>query len=96
MAKKKPITPLSKIKSALRLVFLRSRERAKVLKDHKYTCQCCGTKQSKAKGKEVYVEVHHVGGIDWEGICNTIRERLLATPMITLCSNCHDKEHTKG
>ena len=65
MPKKKPITPNSRIKSCLRQLFLRSRERAKCLKDAGYTCEICGAKQSRAKGKEVYVEVHHM-----QGVCN--------------------------
>jgi len=48
MAKKLPYTPNSRIKSALRQLWLRSRERAKRLKEDKYTCQKCGKKQSRA------------------------------------------------
>jgi len=96
MGKKLPHTPNSRIKSALRQVFLRSRERAAVLKEAGYTCGC-GKKQSRAKGKEVYIEVHHKKGIDnWQEIYNCIRENLLnKEDMIVLCKDCHDDEHAK-
>lgn len=92
MGRKLSYTPNSQIKSALRKLWLRSRERAATLKRDKYTCKC-GSKQSKAKGKEIYVQVHHVDGIDWDGLCELIRERLLQPPekLQTLCEKCHDK-----
>ena len=65
--KRLPNTPRSKVRAALRQLWLRSRERAAALKREKYTCQRCGVKQSKAKGKEQKVEVHHKEGIgNWE------------------------------
>lgn len=100
MPKKLEYTPNSMIKSALRKLFLRSRERAKRLKDDKYTCQICGAKQSRAKGKEVYVEVHHKqNGINnWDKIYAVIREELLCGPenLETLCRECHKKETENG
>ncbi len=96
MAKKNPeVTPLSKIKNMVRQCWLRSRERASALKRDKYTCCDCHRKQSKAKGKEFKVQVHHINGIDWDGICQHIRENVLQTPdkYITLCEECHDKKH---
>lgn len=95
MTKKLPHTPNSKIKNALRKLFLRSRERAAALKRDNYTCQKCGMKQSKAKGKEVKVEVHHLEGIlNWDEIYRLIREFLLCDPkyLETLCKNCHKNE----
>jgi 5-methylcytosine-specific restriction endonuclease McrA len=94
MGKRLPYTPNSRIRSVLRQLFLRSRERASALKRDKYTCQGCGKKQSRAKGKEAYVEVHHIDGIDWEGLIELIRVRLLQTPekLRTLCEECHKKE----
>lgn len=94
MGKRLPYTPNSQIRSALRRLFLRSRERAAALKRDDYTCQKCAKKQSRAKGKEVYVEVHHKEGIDWDGICDIIRERVLQRPdkMETLCKDCHKEE----
>ena len=95
MGKKKEYTPNSQIKSALRKLFLRSRERAARLKKDKYTCCSCGAKQSRAKGKEVYVNVHHLEGIEnWQEIYNVIRKNLLCSPdkMQTLCVACHKKQ----
>ena len=92
--KKLPYTPNSRIRSALRMLFLRSRERAQALKRDKYTCQKCKVKQSKAKGKEFYVEVHHKKGIcNWEALFKAIRKYLLCNPkhLKTLCGKCHKK-----
>jgi 5-methylcytosine-specific restriction endonuclease McrA len=94
--KKKPSTPRSKVRAILRQLSLRSRERAAALKRDKYSCQKCGVKQSKAKGREVKVEVHHKSGrIDFEPIIDMIFERLLVPPdeWITYCPNCHKEEH---
>lgn len=91
--KKLPYTPNSRIRSALRMLFLRSRERAAALKRDKYTCKC-GAKQSRAKGKEVYVEIHHLEGIcNWEALFEAVRKYLLCDPkyLITLCEKCHKK-----
>ena len=97
MGKRLLETPNSQIRSALRRLFLRSRERAKRLKDDKYTCQVCGVKQSKARGKEIKVEVHHTENIDWLDIIAYIRKTLLVDPekMTTRCIPCHKKEHEK-
>ena len=60
-----------------------------------YTCQCCGKKQSKAKGKEFKVEVHHRHGVlNWAEIYEVIRKYLLTEPehLETLCKSCHKKE----
>ncbi len=99
MGKKLPNTPRSKIRQALRQLWLRSRERASALKREKYTCEVCKKKQSKAKGKEQKVEVHHIKPIerDWELIIDLIYERILIDPkgLKILCPDCHDKEHKK-
>jgi len=68
---------------------------AKAIKRDKYTCQCCGGKQSRAKGKEFYVEVHHEDGIfNWDALCKAVYEHLLcpAEKLTTLCKECHSKE----
>jgi hypothetical protein len=90
-SRKKPITTNTMIRSALRMLFLRSRERAQAMKDANYTCAQCGKKQSRAKGKEIYVEVHHLDGVDWSGLFDEIRRRLLHTSdrYQVLCKECH-------
>ena len=97
MGKRLPNTPRSKIRSALRMLWLRSRERAAALKREKYCCQECGKKQSKAKGREIDLEVHHVNGIEWEDMINYIQEHLLCNPehLKILCVACHAKEGEK-
>ena len=88
-------TPNSIIKSALRRLWLRSRERSSALRRDKYACRCCGVKQSRAKGREVYVEVHHKKGVlNWGHLFWFIRENLLCDPseLETLCEECHEKE----
>jgi 5-methylcytosine-specific restriction endonuclease McrA len=94
-AKKLDATPRARVKSALRQLWLRSVERAAAMKREKYTCERCGAKQSKAKGREVSVQVHHKKGIDWDGIVDDIISRVLQRPedLEVLCKNCHDKEH---
>ena len=96
MGRKKPETPLSQIVTALRgYVWLRSRERTAALKREGYTSERCNAKQSKAKGREVKVVVHHRNGINWKGLAELIRERLLPHPseLEVLCKKCNDLEH---
>jgi 5-methylcytosine-specific restriction endonuclease McrA len=96
MGAKLPYTPNSQIKSALRKLWLRSRERAAAIKRDGYTCQKCGAKQSRAKGEEVYVEVHHINGVtNWGALYKAVREHLLCNPddLETLCKDCHKKEN---
>ena len=94
LSKKQPNTPRSRIRSALRQVFLRSRERAAVLKESGYSCRC-GAKQSKAKGREVKVNVHHKTGVDnWDKMIDSVYEQLLnKDDMEVLCECCHQDEH---
>lgn len=95
MPKKLPYTPNSRIKSALRKLWLVSRERQAAIKRDGYSCQRCGAKQSRAKGREVYVEVHHKHGIlNWDELYAAIRKHLLCDPkeMETLCVDCHRGE----
>ena len=93
MGKRLPYTPRSQLRSALRRLWLRSRERAARLKLDNYTCQCCHRKQSKAKGKEFDVHVHHTNGVEWDEMLNLIYKQLLPTieHLETLCPECHDK-----
>ena len=95
MGKKLPYTTKAKLTSALRSLWLKSRERAAALKRDKYTCQCCGKKQSKAKGKEFKVEVHHINHIEnWDEIYIASKRYLFCDPeyLQTLCKECHKKE----
>ena len=68
-----------------------------IIKLKGYKCERCGVKQSKAKGREVKIQVHHKQGIDWSGITDLVIERLLPDPkkLECLCKECHDKEHSK-
>ena len=95
MPLKSSITTNSQIRAALRRLFLRSRERASALKRDNYTCQDCGAKQSRAKGKEVYVQVHHKEGIlNWGELFKAVRKHLLCDPseLETVCKECHTKK----
>ena len=97
-SRKKPITPRSKIISCLRQLWLRSRERAAALKRAEYKCEKCGVKQSKAKGKEVFLEVHHVNGINnWDKVIDEIYKEILISPefLQPLCKTCHEKTERK-
>ena len=99
MGRKLPYTPNSRIKSALRQLWLRSRERAAAIKRDEYRCQRCGGKQSKAKGKEFKVEIHHKEGVEnWQELYNSIRKNLLVDPehLETLCKECHKNIDEKG
>lgn len=88
-------TPSGKIRAALRQLWLRSRERAAALKANDYRCACCGVKQSRAKGRECSLDVHHIDGIEWEQIVELIRRHLLVCPdrLMPLCPKCHQKIH---
>lgn len=93
MSRKLPYTPNSQIRSAMRRMFLRSRERASRIKSDKYTCQICGAKQSRANGREVKVEVHHTEGVlNWPDLIAAVRAYLLCDPskLQTLCEECHN------
>ena len=93
MGRKQPNTPKSRIRAALRQLWLRSRERAVALRASGYCCVDCGVKQSAAKGKEVKLEVHHEPKIDWTGILQVIYDRILNVPQFPLCKSCHKKRH---
>jgi predicted HNH restriction endonuclease len=88
-------TKKTHIVRGLRQIWLRSLERRDALKRTKYTCERCGVKQSKAKGKEQKVTVHHKKGVgNWDRIIQVIREELLCSPehLEVLCPECHKLE----
>jgi 5-methylcytosine-specific restriction endonuclease McrA len=79
----------------LRQIFLRSSERAEALKRDNYSCCKCHVKQSKKKGFEQKVQVHHKKGIDvWNPIIDMIYDKILCSPddLETLCPECHKIE----
>ena len=88
---KKPNTPRSQVRSALRRLWLRSRERAAALKRDDYTCKDCGRKQSRAKGKEFQVQIDHLDGVEWEAMIDYIYRHLLVSPdrLETVCPEDH-------
>lgn len=90
-------TPRGKVRAAFRQLFLRSRERLAALKAAKYGCERCGAKQSRAEGKEVSIEIHHLKPVNWEPLIDAVYETLLCDPssMVALCKSCHDFEHGK-
>ena len=93
--KKLPTTPRSRVRDALRKTWLRSRERAAAVKREGGCCERCGAKQSRAKGREVAIEVHHRDGIDWDALVDMVFARLLVDPsrLEVLCRECHGAEH---
>jgi len=95
MAKKSFRTPRSRVRAALRQLWLRSRERATALKAESYTCEECNAKQSKAKGKEVAIEVHHTEGVDCDYLLDEVFRVLLVHPdkLQVLCKDCHKRLH---
>jgi hypothetical protein len=94
MGARKPNTPRSQVRNALRQLWLRSRERQSALKRDRYSCRICGSKQSRAKGREVFVEVDHLAGIDWEELLDLVYDRLLVPPELlrTLCKAHHEEK----
>ena len=92
------VTPKGKIVSALRMLWLRSRERNTALKHYDRRCKVCDVKASMAKGAEQKIEVHHKDGIlNWDEIVDLIRDQLLVgvDKLECLCPDCHKKEHKK-
>lgn len=97
MGRRLPHTPASIIRSACRRMWLRSRERAAALKATGNCCSVCGVKASRAKGREVVIDVHHRRPPNWERIFSVIREELLVDPkeLKPLCECCHDEHHAR-
>ena len=96
MSRRLPHTPSSQIRTAMRRLWLRSRERAAALKATGYCCAECGKKQSRAKGRECRLEVHHRNGVtNWQAIEEAIRRELLIQhdELVPLCKDCHSQAH---
>lgn len=98
MGRKLPTTPRNKVRAALRQLWLRSRERAAAIKREGNTCEHCGKKGSKAKGREVAIEIHHDYGVEWEMMIDYIFRHLLCSPdkLTVLCKECHNEVHKTG
>jgi hypothetical protein len=89
-------TSKTHIVRGLRQIWLRSTERGDALRATKYCCASCGVKQSKKKGHEKKVVVHHKEGVlNWDEIIECIRKNLLCSPdkLEVLCPDCHNKAH---
>lgn len=88
-------TPKTHIVRHLRLLWLHSKERAEALKLGKYSCSDCGIKQSKKKGHEQKVQVHHKEGVgNWDKVITSIRKEILCSSekLEVLCPSCHLKK----
>jgi predicted HNH restriction endonuclease len=89
---RQPNTPRTQIRRQIRILWMRSRERSQAMKNAHYCCEKCGKKQSKAKGKEQKIEVHHKQGIgNWDEVIRVIQEQILVNPnqLECLCPECH-------
>jgi predicted HNH restriction endonuclease len=98
MSRRLESTPRSKVRTALRRLWLRSRERSATLKAAGYSCQECGVKASRAQGHEQRVEVHHLDGVgNWETVIDAVFAQLLVHPsrLKAICPECHGKHHAK-
>lgn len=99
MSRKLPSTPRSRVKNALRQVWLRSRERAAALKSAAHRCERCGVKgraKDTRNGPAQKLEVHHRDGVpNWESLTDLVYRRLLCPPdrLVVLCPECHGEEH---
>lgn len=94
--KKLDYTPSSKIVHAVRAMSMRSREFAEARKNTANSCCICGRKQSKAKGREVAIHIHHgTHRPIWERVVRAIRQEVLQTPGILwpICRECHENIH---
>lgn len=89
------------IRSGLRRMSLRCREKSEALKRAGYSCCKCGVKRSVARGHEEQVECHHCNPVaEHDGmniIIAAIRKYLIVPPeeWEPLCPRCHAEEHAK-
>ena len=83
-----------------RYIWMQSRERAECKRRFKNTCQSCGAKGSRARGREVKdPDIHHINPVDFGPIIDLILDKengLLCSPdnLIPLCKECHKKTHS--
>ena len=98
MPRKQPNTPRSRIRSTLRQLWMRSRERAAALKRSGNSCELCGELSDKRKGGTAKLEVHHLDGIEWNNILDYVERHILVDPakLEVLCKCCHAKEHKEA
>lgn len=98
MGKRLPFTPNSQIRSALRNLTMRCRERQAARKSSGYCCVECGAHHSRAAGRHVTVEAHHKHQPNWDKIFWVIRTELLPSPehWEPLCDKCHKLKHEVG
>ncbi len=95
MRKKLPRTPRARVRSKLSMLFTQSRERAAAIKRTGNCCERCGQKGSRAKGREVKIEVHHKTPTNYALLDEIVRKELLVNPdeLEVLCKECHVKHH---
>ena len=86
-----PITPMTTIRAALRLLDLRSRERQHAMYLANRTCVWC----DKHASSKVKLNAHHRRPPNWKRIETVIREELLQTShdYDILCEECHTTHH---
>ena len=95
MGKKLEYTSRKKLYSIIRkYIWMWSRERAAALRRTGYRCGECNKKQTRVKGKELILEVHHLDGAHIDLIIDEIYKYLLCHPdrLVPLCGECHKKK----
>jgi hypothetical protein len=96
VGKKMEGTPRSRVRAALRQLWLRSRERNAALKAADRHCKSCGRKASVCKAHPLKVQVHHKAGIgNWEAVIDAVYKEILCDPSLleVLCIGCHARLH---
>jgi len=79
--------------------YKRGQRKPERIERREYTCETGD--RVLCQGKEIMVqeviedgsEAHHDCGIDWDGLIELVRERMLSGPLTILCKECHDAEH---
>ena len=66
-----------------------------------YACEVCG-KKGRAKdtknGPKCVLHAHHIDGINWDGLVDLYRRRVLCPPdrLKIVCTDCHKEMHDDG